>query len=422
MYRHISRMLPLGLAVWLVSISFVLAQTKPGSSLEEVRQRQQIAAQALEQKVKDALKESDQLRNDPGKALDILRAVLAELDADKNLSSSRRATLRTQIKDRMEVVQSTVVKRPEPVPSKEPLTKEEAAFQRELQAVQHLRRMGDLGPAQKLADVLAKRYPDSVQATQTKRLVINELQVRENYRLLDDKAMANLAAMRQVDRAAIPMTTDIEYPADWKEKSERRLKKYREGMVPLSPREKAILNSLNEVTKKPVDFKNASFEEVLDYLRKELGQPILVDRNAMKELDITYETKISAYLPKEVARRTALRILLSELGLTYIVKEEMIQITSPLRAQNELTTRFYPLDDVFSLGVPFGFAFNPQFRALSNAAKAEQLIETIKSLVEPGSWRPNGPGTITYEPITNTLIIRNTAEVINSLGGGLTRR
>ena len=46
------------------------------------------------------------------------------------------------------------------------------------------------------------------------------------------------------------------------------------------------------------------------------------------------------------------------------------------------------------------------------------LIDLIQDQIEPLSWQKyNGPGSITYYPPQRALIIRNSAEVINMIGG-----
>jgi hypothetical protein len=49
------------------------------------------------------------------------------------------------------------------------------------------------------------------------------------------------------------------------------------------------------------------------------------------------------------------------------------------------------------------------------------IVNSITTQIDPQSWRnnnPDAPGTITFDPITMTLIIKQTAEVHLALGGG----
>ena len=58
------------------------------------------------------------------------------------------------------------------------------------------------------------------------------------------------------------------------------------------------------------------------------------------------------------------------------------------------------------------------------AQQANQLILMIMNTIEPASWQgvgERGYGTISYNPATMTLIVRQTAEMHYMLGGGLGR-
>ncbi len=63
--------------------------------------------------------------------------------------------------------------------------------------------------------------------------------------------------------------------------------------------------------------------------------------------------------------------------------------------------------------------FASPFMALQGAA---QIIDLIQNSVEPQSWQVNGgPGTIRFDPLTMSILVKQTAEVHFILAGGLGR-
>jgi len=119
----------------------------------------------------------------------------------------------------------------------------------------------------------------------------------------------------------------------------------------------------------------------------------------MEEVRVAYDTKLTYQIPKNVSKRTLLKGVLAELGMTYILKGELVQVVSFIQAKNEVRVGIL---DVATL--------------VSTGRNIEDLVKLIKSTVEPDSWDTSGGvGTITIRP-PGTLIIKNSAEVIYQLG------
>ena len=62
-----------------------------------------------------------------------------------------------------------------------------------------------------------------------------------------------------------------------------------------------------------VDFKGAGIEQVVQYLSNATKQPIMLDRAALSEAQISYDTPVTVKLDG-VALRTVLKRILSDLG------------------------------------------------------------------------------------------------------------
>lgn len=206
--------------------------------------------------------------------------------------------------------------------------------------------------------------------------------------------------LRDVDRAATPPRGDLEFGRDW----QSRIAKRTSGPS-LTAKEKAIFKALgSSIT---VTFKKERLEAVLDYLSDRTGLPIVLDKRAMDEAQVTYDTEVSVTL-KNVTVRTVLKKVLADLGLTYVIKDEVIQVVTPLQAKDMLVVRNYPIADLVA---------DPDPRI--TAIHVAMLIDLIQRTVDPQSWQVNGgPGTIGFYAPTMSLVIKQSAEFHGALMGG----
>jgi len=405
----------------------ILADEK-GNLLDDVAKREQIAAAALDAELREALAQAEKLKaTDPARATEILQNALRKLEGVTPLSIAQTASYRVTIKDRLAAIasgrarteaaeeQKRAAELDRRISQLQAAREKDASLQRELDIVKHLRSEGKLAEASRLADELARKHPTNVSTAQQQQTTAIGDRVREAYKLPGEKAVASNAALNDVDRSAIPPVGDITYPSREKwEKITRERKKYLE--IPMTEKEREIVNALNTVIPTATDLRDISFEKFLEDMQKELGQPILVNKGALKDLDISYERTFSVSLPKQVTRRSLLRTALAELGLTYVIRNEIIEVMDVERAKNCMTVRVIPVDDLLAFGNPLpGSSGNAN---ASGKSGVELLIDLIQDQIEPLSWQKyNGPGSITYYAPQRTLIIRNSAEVINMVGG-----
>jgi hypothetical protein len=122
--------------------------------------------------------------------------------------------------------------------------------------------------------------------------------------------------------------------------------------------------------------------------------------------------------------RTALRKFLGDNGLTYVIKDEAIYVTTPRRAREMMETRAYYMGDLVAGVGPFGngVRWGPQVAQAQMMENANQIMQLVRSSIDPDSWAPNGAGSIAFDPITMSLVVRQSAEVHamlkSSMGGG----
>ena len=187
---------------------------------------------------------------------------------------------------------------------------------------------------------------------------LKNMQEMERFRDLRHRNFAD--TLYQVEQSAIPFPDEppIIYPAAevWEAISMRR-KQW--ASVDLSGKsnsaESRILQALEKETN--FDYLDTPLKEVVDDIAFNNNIPIVLDTKALEELGVDTAQPITRNL-KGVTLRSALRLMLNELELTYIIKDEVLQITTPDKAESQLITKVYPVGDlvipVISGGGQFG--------------------------------------------------------------------
>lgn len=413
-------------ALWFCGLSPVSGQQSGDPLLEEVKQRRVIEAQRLEREITRVNAEATQIgRTNPEEALRILRQALTVLEKDSTLAEETRASLIRKITLGVRAYEARTGNQHIPTPVIDParIARENARIEeferqrgaqadinRTLQEIDSLRRSGHSFAAQRLEDDLRRRHPGN-SVVGVGSMIGRTKDIRQQYREADRlKNEALVKVDLSTRRSMANITEDITFPAreEW-ERISKRLQ-----TVKLTPAERKILTALNAPLE--VDYRNETFGNVLKHLETIIGEPIIAHRDALAEVGASYDSTVNLQTQNKVSTRTILKKVLADLGLVYVIKDQTIQVTSPLRARDMLTTRVYPISDLVQLATlqagPFG-----QFQT---AAYVNQIINMIQSTIEPSSWQAGGgPGTIRYDPITQSLVVRNSAEIHFMLGVGL---
>jgi hypothetical protein len=400
---------------------------RDSGSLDEARQRLSIEGQKVELQVRIALREAQSLlfKKQADKAVARLTKALALLEQDDALPEGRRGRLISMVKDRIRVAQADPA--PDTTRSDKPLVearrKEDAErraaeakkIRRDLDAISDLQKNGKNAEARRRARELARDYPDNPVAQVATRNVeiLDQLASARSFRSERDRRVNRV--FHDIDESAMPIEGDIQID---KERTLRNRKSpYRKVGQPLTGKEKTVLQALNRPI--TVRFQDSKFEDVIEYLSTLTNQPILLDKQALKDADIDYDTPVSLNV-KGVSMRTVLRQVLGSFGLTYVVKDEVIQVVSIERAKKLMTVRAYSVADLVRTGGFNELRFGPavgNFEMMQNVA---QIIDMIQSMTDPESWKANGgEGTITFNAATLSLVIKQSAEVHSMLSGGL---
>ena len=119
-----------------------------------------------------------------------------------------------------------------------------------------------------------------------------------------------------------------------------------------------------------------------------------------------------------VSARTVLRQVLASQGLTFVIKDQVIQVVDTERAKNMLVTRVYYLGDVVRGTGPFGgLEWGPLANFQQTVANVDAIMKAITASIDPLSWKEKGgPASITFHYPSMSIIVRASAEVHASLG------
>ncbi len=404
----------------------------PQDLLRDAKSRQQVADQKAEAAVREAIALAQRLAaTQPARAAQVLRTAQTDID----LSAAISPTARRQLTDLLQRTIAQIEGRPVPAPASAKAEPNSAAIRQERQklyekylaevkevneAIQRIARLqqnGQTAAAQQEIQELARRYPDNpaVVLLQEKDTLAQRVQESQTFARLQSERM--VAVANDVLRSSLPPLRDVEFPKDWKQKTERRLQ-----TVPLTEREKKIIEALDRSIN--VNWNNVMLEEALQELSNKLGENIFVDKRSLADLGLDLQRPVTLQA-NNVPVRTALRMLLASQGLTFVVKDETIQVVTIERARNMLVTRVYYLGDLVQGIGPFGGA--PQWGTFLDFQQTLQnvqiIIQSIQSSVDPLFWRENGgPGTITFHYPSMSIIVRASTEVHAVLGGKMAGR
>ncbi|MBL8822862.1 MAG: DUF4974 domain-containing protein [Planctomycetia bacterium] len=378
------------------------ADDPPGKQLEETATRIRVAKESLKHTVESALSKAGKLPVDAG--IVVLQSAENDVNEANFLTAAEKKEFTDQLTAKRKAIESGLpASKPAPATTSKEENQTNEKVREELNLIKTLDKQGHVATAKARLKALMDKYPQHpallAYATVTSRQDI----ARDYNRLNADRNTSTNEAMSDIVKSAgnVPPNGTIKYD---KEAFDKASKREPVGSVfsKLTGREKEILRTLDQPSKTDFSFNNTSFDQVIKSLEKELGFQLVISKATMEEVRLSYESTLTYEIPRNVSKRNLLKSVLSELGLTYIIKGEIVQVVSFLQAKNEMRVGVM---DVASL-----------INGVGAQQNVNQIINLIKTTVEPDSWEgAGGNGTITFHP-PGTLIIKNSAEVIYQLG------
>jgi hypothetical protein len=411
-----------GIITPLVANSAALAQS-PGDLIDQTRRMQAVAGQQLEADVRAGLSEAARLA-DKSETLNRYKGLLARLEADKSLPDDRRAALQRVLQERIGLAETAAATTKEDAPAKgrtqfaegagaksaEPSPADTGKIKETIAAIAVLNAQGNRSEAQRQAHELLQKYPDNLSVQVLNGLSTSASSMAEATAVRTETETRRVAAMREIDKSARAPVADVEFGPDWAKLSAERKRRYGQ-----SAEDKAVIEALAAPIK--VEFKNTRLQDAMDYMSNQMKRTIILDKNALDEGQLNYDTPISFSPKTPVATRTALRAMLNGLNLTYVIRDGVIHVTSTTRAKDLMVTRVYDIGPLVIGNAisPPGVAVDPQL-----AQNVQIIVDMITQSVDPSSWTGKGGiGVIGYNIATHSLIIRQSAEIHTMIGNSL---
>lgn len=335
---------------------------EPGDLLEEAERARRIATEALRREVQVALANVRQPRAVRSTAtIDALKRLNDLVLASPDLKAADRHELHEQVTDALRDVNRRAIA--EEAAALERLAAATATRDRQNALASITERENRLGQltdrfnalldearydlAENVAAVAEAASADAARTTASLRL---------NAGL---KRNAHNAAMTRVDRqkgvvdtlyrsevAHVPQSDEppIVYidAAEWQELTLRR-GKYSTDMYQESPADARIRKALDEAT--DLDFVETPLGDAVLFLKDRHGIEIQLDVRALDEIGSSSDVPVTIQA-RGITLRSALRLLLKQLDLTYVVQDEVLLITTPEKAAAILVPHVYRVGDV----------------------------------------------------------------------------
>ena len=184
------------------------------------------------------------------------------------------------------------------------------------------------------AEVVAKQvYVIDPDSTTSRLLMANARNARRNMEYEEIKTRKEngfVDAMNNVDAAATPISDDqiFQFPdaPKWNDITEKRRGDVPESRRGMTPAETAIWDKLKQPIL--VDFKSRPLTEVVRTLSDMTGILIHIDQATLAADGVSSEMPITLSLPSQISLQSALNIMLNGQNLDFVVRNEVLMITS----------------------------------------------------------------------------------------------
>ncbi len=175
-------------------------------------------------------------------------------------------------------------------------------------------------------------------------------------------------ALTAVDKAATPFNADFEFGHDghdWNILTHNRQLLMANNSAHRSPGDLEIEQKLTMPVS--MKFKQQPLSEVLDYLRRVTQVNMYIDSEALKAEAVSGDEPVTIDLTRDIQLKSALALILQPLHLNYVIKNEVLTITSEDKRHGQLINQVYAVADLVT-PIP---NFSPDGRQGINAALRE---------------------------------------------------
>jgi len=161
-----------------------------------------------------------------------------------------------------------------------------------------------------------------------------------------DSQAGFLDVVEDVERSARPFAGPIEFPAtkDWEDLTKSRSERLAEGRNRATAAELAIKEKLT--AKVRPTFRDQPLAAVLDSLSKQADVAIHLDMVGLEQEAVGSDTSVTLSLDQPISLKSALKLLLEPLHLDYVVRDEVLKVTSPRLVKGDVYAVTYPVADL----------------------------------------------------------------------------
>ena len=150
--------------------------------------------------------------------------------------------------------------------------------------------------------------------------------------------------------------------------------------------------------KTSLSFEGTSLQAAVESISRDHHLDIELDNAPQVDPKIDLSTELVSLTVKDVTLRSALRLMLSQLNLAYIIRDGSLFVTTKAEADTKLETTVYDVSDLL-------------MRDDKGQPDFDSIINLLTSTVAPQSWsEQGGPAAIQSGPL-GTLVITQTDEV-----------
>ncbi|MBL9081372.1 MAG: hypothetical protein JNK76_06170 [Planctomycetales bacterium] len=264
------------------------------------------------------------------------------------------------------------------------------------------------------AEVLAKRAADiAPNEPIAAQLAVQSKALRRMYNNADiaSRKENNINEMfARIEDSSITTDESIQFPKGWAELRGKR------GPINgdsrrRSPKELEIEQKLK--TPVSLKFANAPMAQVFEKLSAMTGVPIYLDNRGIAAEGVDSSTPVTIDLSTEISLKSALNLILAEHHLTYVIKNEVLKITSDRMRSEEVYPVTYAVGDLI---IPI-----PNFTPTGSMGMAGALAEAQARLTSGLGLASHMPG---HSPISVATTNSSSSDVLGQMavpfasGGG----
>jgi tetratricopeptide (TPR) repeat protein len=386
----------------------------PGDLLRQQRQRQVIEEQRITQTVDDAIREARrQLQTDPEGARDSLKRILASVRDDVEISDTIRNALSNRLENTLrnvEIEGARVLREQADRLRLQAIAQERLQQQQARQFIEQTTQARMLvfhnlmdqarfeeAYKQSLAiiqDAINQGHPIPVAVTAAHDISLVADNLREVQELKRVREERFLLTLLQTEKSHVPFPDEppVVFPpaATWRQLTQLRKERYESsGLTEDDPITLRRIRELEKTLATPVptvELEPGSLKDALGYLSDRFNIPIVIDSDAFKDLGINDIESQTVKLSRlsNISLATVLRLLLSQVQGTYIIRRDFIEVTTGQRQAAEKVIRVYPVADLVT---PIPNAFNQQAinQSIANSILGFQL-DLARSLGPVGTF------------------------------------